>query len=410
MRSTFKILFYLNTSKRKKSSLCPVMGRITVDGNVAQFSLKEDAHPAQWNTQKGRARGKSRELIELNQKIEQTEQSIRNIYKRTVDTTGFITAEQIKNELTGTVTKPEYLLELFKEHNREYEKRVGIDRRQSTFYTYENSYNHLSRFILLKYKAKDFPLKQLDMTFIDDYDYYMRVDAGLNSNSMVKHIILLKKMVTRAMNQRTILCDPFPDYEKNKLKYKYQHLSKVELEKIMSTRIKSKSVCFVRDMFVFSCFTGLAYADMRELSDKHIRKMPDGNKWIEIPRYKTEVISRIRLLDIPLLIIEKYHSERKGEQLFQMTSNGSISRNMRNIEKLCDIEHLHFHMARHTFATLICLSNDVSFEGLSKMMGHNSVRSSQIYGEITNQKVREDMKKLAKRTIKKSRKKLKIEN
>ena len=164
-RSTFKILFYLNTSKRKKSGLCPVMGRITVDGNVAQFSLKEDAFPDDWNANKGRVKGKNREQIELNRKIDQTEQSIRNIYVRAVETAGYVTAEQIKNELTGVVCKSENLLELFMEHNREFEKRAGIDREKGTCKHYDNSYNHLSRFIVSKYGLEDYPLKRIDISF-----------------------------------------------------------------------------------------------------------------------------------------------------------------------------------------------------------------------------------------------------
>jgi len=390
--------------------MCPVMGRITIDGNVAQFSMKEDAHPDHWDANKGRARGRSREHIELNQKIEQKEQSIRNIYKRAVDTTGYVTAEQIKNELNGTVSKSEMLLELFKEHNREYKKRIGIDREERTYKYYENSYNHLSRFIQSKYELRDYPLKQLDTSFIDDYEYYLRVDARLCANSSVKHIIFLKKMVTRAMNQKIILYDPFPEYEIKKPKSKYLHISKETLENMMTTPIKSKSVSFIRDMFVFSCFTGLAYADIGQLSEKHLHTLADGSVWIEIPRYKTDVESRIRLLDIPVAIIEKYRPERKDEHFFKLPNSGAVSRTMRKIEKLCSIEHLHFHMARHTFATLICLTNGVSMKTLAKLMGHTSMRATKNYGEITNQRVGDEMKKLVKRTKKKSRKKLKVES
>ena len=396
-RSTFKILFYLNTSKRKKSGLCPLMGRITVDGQIVQFSLKEDVHPDCWDSKKERATGKTHRQAELNRKIEQTGQSIRDIYNRTVEIAGYVTAEQIKNELTGVTVKAETLLQLFREHNEEYKKRVGVDREESSYYIYKNSYNHLSGFIRSKYGLGDYPLKQLDMSFIDQYDLYLRVDAGFNPNSMIKHIIYLKKMVTRAINQKIILHDPFQEYVKTKPKYKYKHITKEQLKMVMSTHIDSKAVRFIRDMFVFSCFTGLAYADMRQLSEKHLYKLPDGSICIEIQRYKTEVESHIRLLDIPIAIIKKYNSERKGELLFNMPSRGSVSRNMREIEKLCGINHLHFHMARHTFATLICLTNDISPEALGKMMGHKSHRSTQIYAEITNQKVGEDMKKLAKR-------------
>ena len=148
-------------------------------------------------------------------------------------------------------------------------------------------------------------------------------------------------------------------------------------------------------MFVFSCFTGLAYADMCHLSEKHLRKSSDGNLWLDIPRQKTGVSSNIKLLNIPLKIMEKYRLERKSEKLFNMPSNSFISNYMLDLEKLCGIGRLHFHMARHTFATLICLTNGVPIETISKALGHSDLRSTQIYAEITNQKVGNDMKKVA---------------
>ena len=373
------------------------MGRITVDGKIAQFSLKEDVHPDCWDAKSERTTGKTREQTDLNSKIKQTEQSIRDIYQRTVDTGGFVTAEQIKNELTGVAKKTENLLQLFREHNAEYEKRVGIDREYGSFYTYKNAYQHLQGFIRSKYELEDFPLKQLDMSFINDYDFYLRVNVRFHISWIVRQIHILKKMISRAMNHKIIQHDPFPDYVCDKLEKKYQHLSKQELKKIMSAKIHCNATKFIRDMFVFSCFTGLAYADVRQLSEKHLRKTPDGSIWIDIPRSKTDVESNIRLLEIPIKIIEKYRSERKSDLLFNMPRSCTISNCMRKIEELCGITHLHFHMARHTFATQICLSNGVSMEALSKMMGHSSIRSTQIYGEITHQKVGEDMKKLAAR-------------
>jgi site-specific recombinase XerD len=223
---------------------------------------------------------------------------------------------------------------------------------------------------------------------------------------MGKHIKYLKKMVVRAMNQRTILRDPFQEYIPIKGKSKYQHITKQELEKIMAIYIKSKSVSYIRDMFVFSCFTGLAYADIVQLSEKHLQTAPNGSIWIEISRFKTDVESNIRLLDVPFAIIEKYRPERNDEHFFKLPNSGALSRTMRKLETLCGISHLHFHMARHTFATLICMTNGVSMEAISKMMGHSSMRTTQIYAEITNQRVGDDMKKLIKRT----RKKLRIKN
>jgi hypothetical protein len=309
------------------------MGRITIDGKVAQFSLKEDLHPDDWNSKKERTTGKTGEQMALNRKIDQTEQSIKDIYAKMVDYVGYVTAEQIKNELTGAVTKTEYLLKLFEEHNLEFEKRVGKDRSNVTYRQYNNSYNHLSLFILSEYELKDYPLKQLNLDFIEDYEHYLRVDADLSVGSTLNHIIFLKKMVTIAMKQKTLLYDPFPEYEVKKPKPKFLYVSREALERIMSMKINSKSLCFVRDMFVFSCFTGLAYADICQISEQHLHQMPDGSIWIEIPRYKTDVESKIRLLDIPIFIIEKYRPERNGERL-------AVSKSM--AAKLCIIFSKYF--------------------------------------------------------------------
>ena len=400
MRSTFKILFYLNTSKRKKSGSCPIMGRITVDGNIAQFSLKEDVHPDCWNAKKGLAMGKNREQTEINKKIEQTEQSIRDIYQKTVEKCGYVTAEQIRNELTGVTGKAETILKLFREHNEEFEKRIGIDRKYGTYHFYKNTFLHLSNFIRSKYGLEDYPLKQLNIAFINDFDFYLRVDAKLKTNTIIQHMINLKKIITRAINQGISLRDPFPEYEKPRWELRYMHISLEELEKVISIAIPAeehKSVRFIRDMFVFSCFTGLAYSDVRQLSEKHLRKTPDGNTWIDIKRQKTGVESNIKLLQLPMSIIEKYRHERKGDLLFNMPSHSTVIYNLHKLEILCGIKHLHFHMARHTFATEVCLNNGIPLETISKMMGHSSIHTTQIYAEITSQKVVSDMKKLAER-------------
>ena len=394
-RSTFNILFYLNTSKKKKTGLCPVMGRITVDGCIAQFSLKADANPNNWDAKNGRVKGKSREHIELNRKIEQTEQSIRKIYAETVDTIGYVTAEQIKNELTGVVAKTETLLKLFTEHNAEYEKRIGIDRSSSSYNKYTNVYKHLSKFIKSKYGLDDYPLQHLDMSFINSYDFYLRVDAKFTLHTILGHIIVLKKMITRAMHQGTILRDPFSEYVPEKPVRRYPHLSCEELDRLINTPIEVKNICFVRDMFLFSCFTGLAYSDMCNLSENHLRKTVDGKVRIDIYRQKTGVESNVIILDFAERIIEKYRPKRKSDKIFNMPNISFIWYNIRKIEQLCSIKHLHFHMARHTFATQVCLTNGVPIETISKMMGHSSIQSTQIYAEITGQKIGKDMKKLA---------------
>ena len=397
MRSTFKILFYLNTSRRKKSGECTVMGRITIDGNIAQFSLKEDLHPDCWDAKKGRAKGKTREQIDLNKKIAKTETSIKEIYEQTVETCGYVTAEQVKNELTGVTGKADSLLKFLHEYSAEYEKRVGIDRTSDSCYRYKNTYVHLSNFIRSKYDLDDYPLKQLNMAFINDWELYLRINPKLKTNSIRNHIVTLKTLIKRAINQGIIIRDPFSDYVKPPKESNYRHISKEELERMIFTELlaSKKGLIFVRDIFIFSCFTGLAYADICQLSEKHLRKTSDGKVWIDIFRQKTGMESNIRLLDLPLSIIEKYRSVRKSDKLFNMPSACAIAYHLHKMEKLYGIKYLHFHMARHTFATQVCLTNGVPMETVSKMMGHGSMRSTQIYAEITSQKVGADMKKLA---------------
>jgi site-specific recombinase XerD len=349
------------------------MGRISTGNDMVQFSCKIDANPALWDVR---------------------------VYTKTVEKCGYVTAEQVKNELTGVTGKSDTLLKLFREHNEEYEKRVGIDRKHISYYNYVNTYNNLSSFIRSKYGQEDYPIKQLNITFINDFDFYLRVDAKFKTNSIQFHVINLKKIITRAINQGIISKNPFGDYVAPRTELKYFHISSEELTRIISTPVpeKPEKLQYVRDMFVFSCFTGLAYAEIRQLSGKHLRKTPDGKVWIDISRQKTGVECNIKLLQLPLSIIEKYRCERKGDLLFNLPTATTICYNLRKLEKLCDIKHLHFHMARHTFATVICLNNGVPLETISKMMGHSSIHTTQIYAEITSQKVGADMKKLAERT------------
>ena len=406
-RSTFGILFYLNTSKRKKSGLCLVMGRITVDGSQSNFSLKEDAHPDCWDAEKGRATGKSSEQTALNKKIKQMEQSIRDIYARTVETCGYVTAEQIKSELSGVGCKAETILKLFEEHNREFQQRIGVDRTKTTYFVYRNSLYILSGFIKTKYGLDDYPFLNINEAFIKEYDYYLRVDCGMTTGTVLGHIFRLKKIVSRAIRQGILLRNPFADFVPERPRWKYRNITGEDLEKILQTPIASPRICFTRDMFVFSCFTGLSYSDIRNLSLQHFRKEKDGSQWIVINRQKTGNESFIRLLDIPKQIIEKYRPERKSDRLFNMVTVANISRNLHKIKKMCGIKLLQFHMARHTFATQVCITQGgIPMETISKMMGHNSIKSTRIYAEITNQKVGEDMKKLAGRM----KRELKIRN
>lgn len=394
-RSTFAVLFYLNRSKMKKSGLCPVMGRISLDAGTAVFSTKTDASPERWDAKAGRLTGSGKDTKELNRKLDSLLRQIEAYYNEIVDTQGYVTAEMVKNALNGIGRKPETLLKLFEEHNIEYEKRVGVDRAKMSHYLYLRSCRLLAEFIKHKYDIGDYPLRQITRSFADAYEFYLKIDKRMSAHTVSGHMIMLKKITRRAVNSGILRRDPLMTYFAEQPDKKCRHLQPDEIERIMHVQISSKQVCHTRDMFIFSTFTGIAYADMCRLTEKNLIKEGDGSLWIRLNRQKTGTESNIKLLPVPLQIIEKYHSQRKGDKLFNMISPSCLCTNLGKIAKLCDIEHINFHMARHNFGTHITLSQGVPIETVCQMMGHTSIKTTQIYAKITAKKVEEDMKLLS---------------
>ena len=393
-RSTFALIFILNRSKVKKSGLCPIFGRISVDSKAVQFSAKIDIDPKYWDAKAGRATVANKDI---NRRLKQLTVQIEGYYNEILDMQGYVTAELVKNALNGIGRKKDKFLALFDEHNEEYFKRVGVDRKKCTYDQYIRSRRYLAEYINQKYNVEDMSFRQLDYSFIDGFDFYLRVDRNFSQNYISVNIINLCKIMRRAKNQGSLHRDPFFGYVNKQPDAKRRHLKSEEIDRIMNVNIESKRVCFTRDMFVFAMFTGLSYVDLRALSESNIYTESDGSMWIKINRQKTGGSCSILLLDIPIRIIAKYKSERKSDKIFNMITLGPICINLRKIEKMTDIERVTFHMSRHNFATHITLSQGVPIETVSKMMGHKSISTTQIYAKITNQKVNEDMKILSNR-------------
>jgi site-specific recombinase XerD len=256
----------------------------------------------------------------------------------------------------------------------------------------------LSKFIRLRYNVDDIALCQLNHHFIDAYDFHLRVDRRVTANTVLNHIIPLRKIICRAISQDILKRDPFINYVPEKPLKQRRHLAADEFQKLLCTSMTEEHLIRTRDLFLFACFTGLAYADIKNLSEKHLSIEQDGTQWIKIERQKTKSECNIRLLSIPVQIMEKYRHERTGGKIFKMNCIGNIDVNLKKVAQKCGIEsRLTFHMGRHTYATQVCLSQGIPIETLSKMMGHKSIQTTQIYAKITNQKVNEDMKILSNR-------------
>ena len=393
-RSTFAVLFYINRTKVRKDGLCQLLCKVSIDAEAAQIGTKVAVDPVIWNPTTGRADGRSRNANEVNRAIDALTEEIKAHYKRINLSLGFVTAELVKNAVKGIGQKSLTLLALFREHNEEFRKRVGIDRTKETYGCYVRSYNHLREFVQRKCGQEDITLRRLDREFYDAFDLFLRTEHRLQQKSVHEHLYRLKKMTVRAVDQGTLRRDPYCNLHPELPKRKSRHLKLDDLKRLLAEQVADPELQRVRDWFIFSTFTGLAYADLKQLSEKHITQDAEGVRWIHIRRQKTGTESVVRLLDIPLRIIEKYRAERTDDRLLPICSYQKLQKLIPRLGAVYGIENLTFHRARHNFGTHITLSLGVPIETVSRMMGHRRLMTTQIYAHVTDRKVDEDTKQL----------------
>ena len=330
-------------------------------------------------------------MDELERQLEETHVKLINERKK-------ITAENLKKKFLDQENKDYLLIELFKAHNAEMESLIGVDFEQNTLKGYQTSINHLQNYIKIKYKKKDLDIGRLDYSFIRDYDYYLKKEAKCISVTVAKYIKHLKKIVNYCLKTKLLKENPFSEYKaKVKIKDK-EFLSQAQLDRIINKKIESKRVEQVRDVFVFCCYTGLSYADIKKLTRKEIMPGLDGEQWVMTSRKKTDTSSRIPLLKPALDIIEKYRDHPRCENegiVLPVLSNQKVNSYLKEIAKDCDVlQNLTFHLARHTFATTVTLTNGVPIESVSKMLGHLDIKTTQHYAKVIDEKVSKDMQAL----------------
>ena len=397
MKSTFSIIFYLKRQVVKKDGTVPVMGRITVDGTQAQFSCKLTANPNLWDTKGGRMTGKSMLALEVNRKLDKMRVSISKYYQEILDRDNFVTAEKVKNAFLGLEYRCHTLMKVYAQAKDEVEKQYKAGMNSlGTFKKFRIGYAYVGEFLQSHYNLKDIALKELSLPFITDYETFLRTDKHLKINSAMVLVRNLRVMIFRAIDREWLVKDPFRRYE-----YKYEEttreiLTKEEIHLLMKTPISSKKMSLVRDLFLFCCFTGLAFIDLYNLKEENVKEFFDGGEWIVIHRQKTGTEANIKLLDYPKLIMEKYRGLCEDGRVFPVPIYKSCMRALERLGKKCGItKHLTWHVSRHTFATSICLSNGVPIETVSSLLGHKNIKTTQIYAKITKEKLNKDMDKLS---------------
>ena len=402
MNEKLKVSFYLKRERKTKetgidnSSVYPIVGKIIIGKSIAQFSTKLKIEECLWHVKSGRATGKSRIATELNREINKVNLLIHSRYSEILNRTGKATAVEVKNAFQGIASTQKTLLVLFEEIMLNLHSRIGIDRANSTYIQHEVFYKQLKLFLREKYRVGDIPVTALDRPFIEALVFHFRVNRKMKSRTVNARIAMLNKIVQKALHQNLISHPPFGDFQLEKPVVQDRSLNATELDRLISTSLKSGTQRFIRDMFLFSTFTGLSYADLKKLTWKDIITENDGSLWISTERQKTKESFNVKLLSVPVQIMVHYKGLADNNRIFPPMSLGQINVGLKRVAKNCKIDKtLSFHVARYSFASQICLSQGVPIESVSRMMGHTNITTTQRYARVSNEKVILDMKQLS---------------
>ena len=388
-RSTFKVLFYVNGSK-EKNGIVPIMGRVTINGSVAQFSCKQTIPKALWDAKGNRAKGKSIEARDINHALDNIKAQIIKHYQRISDREAYVTAEMVRNAYQGIGSEYETLLGAFDKDNATFQKRVGTDRVKGTYMARVRARNHVAAFIRANYKRSDLSMLELTPDFIKEFAVFLSTDRGLQNGSIWTNCMWLKGVVMRAHFNGLIPRNPFAQFHISPNIKEREYLTEEELKTLMTHEFADAKLSYIRDIFVFASFTALSFVDVKELTTDDIVEV-NGEKWILSKRHKTKVPFQVKLLDIPLQIIKRYEEFQTDKSVFPNLNYWSICKPLKKMIKECGItKDISFHCARHGFATL-ALSKGMPIESVSRVLGHTNIVTTQLYAKITTQKIDHDL-------------------
>jgi len=400
MRSTFKILFYINRQKTKADGNTAILCRITIDGKSTAITTGEECNPSRWNSKQGLTTDRK-----TNQRISEFRELIEKTYRDILVRDGVVSAELIKNRLQGIADNPTTLLGMSKAELQSVRESVGRLSAESTYYNLSHSDKNLREFVEDK-GLQDMPISTITESLFEEYRFFLK-KRGLKASTVNTNLCWLSRLMFRAVSRRIIRCNPLDNAKYEKDEKKIRFLQKGDVMKLMAISMNDKEAELARLMFIFSCFTGLAISDMENLKYKHIQTAADGQMYIRKERQKTKVEFVVPLHPIAEAIINYYRKElaRNEEQQMMKEKGNSLvfprgcsrsvmGKNLCIVGKACGIsQRLSYHMARHTFGTM-CLSAGIPIESIAKMMGHASISSTQIYAQLTDKKISEDMDRL----------------
>lgn len=392
-KSTFCVIFVIQKGKCRPDGTAPIVARITLNGEMVHFSTKLYIQPDRWLPLEYKTIGKTSEEKLINETLFDLQSTIKRKYNEMLFRGEVVTASKIKSSMLCLDDRSMTLISLCDLYISEYEKLVlSQDYGKESYFRYKVCRKRLQEFMLDVYKVNDLPLQDVNKRFLDKLYLWLRSERKLNNNTAVKFMHRFSSIHKMARDNGWVVGDPFKQQNLHLDKVDRGYLTTEEIARIQTKEFDSQRLERVRDIFLFSCYTGLAYIDVYNLSEEHLKEWADGSMWICFKRQKTKVPFNVRLLDIPLQIIKKYEHCRTGRRLLPVPTNQKCNEYLKEIAEVCGIhKEITFHVARHTFATTITLENGVPIETVSKMLGHTNVRTTQIYARITDQKISSDM-------------------
>ena len=395
--NSFSILFFPRTSNLDKLGRATIFLRITVNRQRSEVSVKRKTYLEDWCpiSNKVKVKGSNPENVELNRYLDEIKNRVYRIQSKLVARGKPYTASIIKNKFLNRDKPAKTLLEIYDEHNKQIEQLVGLDYSYGGYLRHVRTRKHLYDFIQREHQQKDIPVREINLFFINSFHNYLKTKKVGNLNTTTKYVTNFKKIMRIALANNWVSKNPFYHWKATWQKVERDVLTEVELREMMGKKFPIRRLEKVRDIFIFCCFTGLAYVDVQKLSNNHIVYGKEGERWIKINRSKTDSRSSIPLLPAAEQILTKYAAESKNsknELLLPVISNQKTNAFLKEIAILCHIDkNLTFHLARHTFATTVTLANGIPIESVSKMLGHQSLKTTQIYAKVIDLKLKKDM-------------------
>ncbi len=395
-RNTFNVLFIIKKSKLLKNGEAPICMRLTVNGGVVEMMVKRSVPINHWNQAKERSRATTATARELNHYLDTIKARLLKIQAEMESEGATINARTVRDRYNGVGNNStKTILEIYKEHNDKCRALIGIDYTASTVEKFGTSLRCLKEYIQHQYKRDDLYLKEVDFTFIQNFEFYLKTVRRCQHNSALKHLKNLKKIIKIALANEWITKDPFVGMQFKHTETNTEFLTQEELTTLMNKDFGIERLNLVRDVFVFCAMTGLAYIDVSKLMPEHIIKDNNGALWIRKPRQKTGNMCNIPLLSPAIALIEKYatHPEciKRGIVL-PVYSNQKQNAYLKEIATICGInKKLSMHVARYTCATVVMLANNVSIENVAKILGHSTTKMTQLYAKVLDNSIMRDV-------------------